>query len=286
MGMASTGLVRAEGQVVTSTLSTDLVLIQRIDSTTGQYSPREITVTNFISGTPGGYTPTAVLFANSLGDISADSTNLSFNDSTFTLSTVHINAGASATAGDVSIFPTTAAKGKLLFSAADSAGNTTTTITNASQAGARTYTLPDAGASASFVMSEGAQTVNGVKTFGSVPIGTAETVSLTLPTITALAGAAKIIFVAPYAGTITNGRAAIDGAITASDITIALRINTSAVTSGGMTVANSGSGFGTKATCSPSAANTFVAGDVINATITGGVGTVGGAINVYITRTA
>lgn len=67
-------------------------------------------------------------------------------------------------------------KGQLEIKAADSAGNTVTTITNASQAAARTYTVPDAGASASFVMSEGAQTVNGAKTFGSAlaaPAGSA-----------------------------------------------------------------------------------------------------------------
>lgn len=34
----------------------------------------------------------------------------------------------------------------------------------------RTFTIPDSGANASFVMSEGAQTINGVKTFGSAPV--------------------------------------------------------------------------------------------------------------------
>jgi hypothetical protein len=62
--------------------------------------------------------------------------------------------------------PTTVS-GQLEIKAADSAGNTVTTITNASQAAARTYTIPDAGASANFVMSEGAATINGSKTFGS-----------------------------------------------------------------------------------------------------------------------
>lgn len=76
-----------------------------------------------------------------------------------------VNVGSSGTAGDLNIFPTTAAKGKLTFVAADSAGDTTTTITNASQAGARTYTIPDAGASASFLMTAGAQTITGAKTF-------------------------------------------------------------------------------------------------------------------------
>lgn len=63
-----------------------------------------------------------------------------------------IDAGASGTAGSVDVFPTTAVKGKLSFVATNSAGNTTTTVTNASQAGARTYTVPDAGASAFFSM--------------------------------------------------------------------------------------------------------------------------------------
>lgn len=42
-----------------------------------------------------------------------------------------------------------------------------TTFTVTTPSAARTYTIPDAGASASFVMTEGAQTINGVKTFGT-----------------------------------------------------------------------------------------------------------------------
>lgn len=68
----------------------------------------------------------------------------------------------------VSLHSPSTQKGSLVIAAADSAGNTTTTITNASQAAARTYTIPDAGASASMVMTEGAATVNGVKTFGNM----------------------------------------------------------------------------------------------------------------------
>ena len=73
------------------------------------------------------------------------------------LDAVNFDAGASGTAGTVDIFPTTAAKGKVALSAADSAGNTTTSIVNASQSGARTYTIPDAGASTSFLMAVGGQ---------------------------------------------------------------------------------------------------------------------------------
>lgn len=85
-----------------------------------------------------------------------------------TENTTNLDAGASGTAGTVDIFPTTASKGKTAFTATDNTGNTTTTITNAAQAGAVTYTIPDAGASANFVLSEGAATINGAKTFGSI----------------------------------------------------------------------------------------------------------------------
>lgn len=53
--------------------------------------------------------------------------------------------------------------GQLELKAANSAGNTVTTITNASQAAARTYTIPDAGANANFVMDQGSNTL----TFGA-----------------------------------------------------------------------------------------------------------------------
>jgi len=64
----------------------------------------------------------------------------------------------------------TTARGGLEIKAADSAGNTITTITNASQAAARTYTIPDAGTNASFVMTEVAQTINGDKTFSGATV--------------------------------------------------------------------------------------------------------------------
>jgi hypothetical protein len=81
-----------------------------------------------------------------------------------------LDLGSSGTAGSLDVFPSTAAKGKLSFVAGNSAGDTTTTVTNASQAGARTYTIPDAGASTTFVMAAGASTIAGVKTFTSVPV--------------------------------------------------------------------------------------------------------------------
>lgn len=87
---------------------------------------------------------------------------------------VNFDAGVSGTAGTYDVFPTTAAKGRIRLAAADSAGDTITTITNASQAAARTYTIPDAGASASFMMTAGAQSVSGAQTLtGGLTITTA-----------------------------------------------------------------------------------------------------------------
>lgn len=98
-----------------------------------------------------------------------------------------LNVGASGTAGTINVFPTTAAKGKLVITAGDSAGDTLTSIVNASQAAARTYTIPDAGASASFVMTQGAQTLVGVKTFTNQPVLSAGSSSADNTTYTVVA---------------------------------------------------------------------------------------------------
>ena len=83
------------------------------------------------------------------------------------LGVTNLDAGLSGAAGTVDVFPVTPTRGKLAITAANSAGDTTTTIVNASQAGARTYTIPDAGASADFMMTQGAQTVVGAQTYSA-----------------------------------------------------------------------------------------------------------------------
>lgn len=64
-----------------------------------------------------------------------------------------VQIGTDANQVSLDIHPPTTAKGTLRITAADSAGDTVTTITMASQAAARTYTIPDAGASATFMLS-------------------------------------------------------------------------------------------------------------------------------------
>ncbi len=104
-----------------------------------------------------GTNASATFTAATITTLTGTTANVTTVNTTSTNAT-NIDAGASGTAGSLDVYPTTAASGKIALVAADNAGDTTTTITNASQAGARTYTLPDAGASASFAMLATAQT--------------------------------------------------------------------------------------------------------------------------------
>lgn len=73
-----------------------------------------------------------------------------------------VSAGLSGTAGAFDVFPATASKGKTEFTGADNIGNTTTTIRTAAQAGTRTYTIPDEGGSASFLLTAASLGTNGL----------------------------------------------------------------------------------------------------------------------------
>jgi hypothetical protein len=285
------GLVRADGEVVTTAAASDKVVIQKLDSNSGQYEPRVITVGNLLTGGGTSFTAGSVIFAGSSGDLDEDNTNFFFNDATNTLRITNIDAGASGTAGSIDIFPTTASKGKIALAATANTNNDTLTITNAAYGQATTLTIPDVGgASASFVMTAGTQTIAGVKTFSSVPLGTSDAVCVYVPVISAQAGAVSVLFSAPFSGTITKIYASISGAIITSDIVITPSVynagSGTAVTNGVVTVPFTASGVGTTALATPSAANTFVAGDAITATITGGVNAVNGVITLLITRTA
>lgn len=87
-------------------------------------------------------------FTDTLGSISEDPATA--------ISGGNIQAGLSGTAGYFAAFPATAARGSLRLAAANNAGNTVTTITNASFGQATTITIPDPGvAAATFVLSDG-----------------------------------------------------------------------------------------------------------------------------------
>ncbi len=142
-------------------------------------------------------------YTNTIGGLSEDAATA--------INAGNIQAGLSGTAGYLASFPGTAARGSLRLVGAISAGDTVTTITNASQAAARTYTIPDAGAASNFLMtnSGGTQTIatgslaltlgnltvaagNISATLGSIAAGTTVTagtgITATTGNISAIAG--------------------------------------------------------------------------------------------------
>lgn len=155
----------------------------------------------------------------------ADATGV-YSNGVLIASSTDVDAGSSGVAGTVNIFPATALKGKTTITVSDNSGNTTTNINTAAQTGARTYTVPDAGASASFVMTAGSQTVGGAKTLSSaltinpttnqLVLGVTNTVTITSP-----APAASRVYTLPDAGgaasfALTAGTQTITGANTFS----------------------------------------------------------------------
>lgn len=80
--------------------------------------------------------------------------------------------------------------------------------------------------------------------------------------------AAVLRWVAPFAGTIATAFTVLNAALATGNATLTLAIGGTAVTGGVMTVTQSGSAAGDVDTCTPSAAATFAAGDVVS--VTGG----------------
>lgn len=170
-----------------------------------------------------------------------------------TIGVVDLDAGSSGVVGSVEVFPTTAAKGKLRFVAADSAGDTITTITNASQVGAVTYTVPDAGASGKFVLAGGNPAV-ALSGTGGTSTGTMTTLSaqVTSASITTAGGAthvatitytglvaADMVFISKAGGT----NAATDNytykaVVTSNTITVTLSNHTAATALNGTVIFN------------------------------------------------
>ncbi len=164
----------------------------------------------FLSDTPGGWSLTesttmpqligyVSVVSTTVGVISVnvgseipDHTHATSNGmgGAFTMTTVtDLDVGADAVAGTLDIFPASTTNSKIIIQCTDiGAGSRNLTITNAAQAAARTYTIPDAGASASFVMTGttaqsilgdialGSDTVAGKLTVNSVTTGKGSTI--------------------------------------------------------------------------------------------------------------
>jgi len=77
-----------------------------------------------------------------------------------------IDLGSDANVGIIRMFPATTLSGTFRMIATDSSADVLVTVTNADHAQASTYSIPDGGqTTANFVVSEGAATINGAKTF-------------------------------------------------------------------------------------------------------------------------
>ena len=144
-------------------------------------------------GSPGSVTLPTI--ANHLA-IYTNTTGALSEDAATAINGGNIQAGLSATAVYLSSFPATAARGSLRLVAANSAGDTVTQITNASQAAARVFTIPDGGQSASsFLLTDNA---------GTQTIATGS-LALTLGNITAAAGNIAATLGSVAAGTTVTG---------------------------------------------------------------------------------
>jgi hypothetical protein len=121
----------------------------------------------------------------------------------------------------------------------------TVTINSVAPAAARTYTIPDTAANSSFVMTDSAQTLNGIKTFSSAPRVNLATNQLTLGTtqtvtINAAAPAAARVYTIPDPGAnsqfvMSESAQTINGAKTLTAATViqnSLAIGTTTTTPG------------------------------------------------------
>lgn len=97
----------------------------------------------------------------------------------------------------------------------------------------------------------------------------ANLVALSMPDPAALDGTAVTRLVSPVAGDITKLHSVLSGALATGDATLTFSINGTPITSGVITIAESGSAAGDVDSATPSAANTVAVGDVIECTVGG-----------------
>ncbi len=132
---------------------------------------------------------------------------------------VNLRAGRSGVAGIIYIYPATSAKGHVIFTKSDNATDSETTINVAAQSTTRLYTIGDMGADATFLMTAGAQTITGAKTFASSALLLQEASSTDVITIAIASLAAGRTYTMPDAGAsasfvMTEGTQTINGAKT------------------------------------------------------------------------
>lgn len=103
--MSRAGIIRAEGEVVSSVSSDSLVVVQIPPSETdsGQFEPRQITVGDLISGGGTDFTSGSVIFAGTNGDLDEDHADLNYNSGTSLLTATNITVPTLLTAQGINI---------------------------------------------------------------------------------------------------------------------------------------------------------------------------------------
>jgi hypothetical protein len=179
-------------------------------STVEEWASIDVVSTTITNGSEDG----DVIFNTMLAGTVTEAVRVDASDQSLTLGR---NATDANGVQQLRIFPVTTAKGSLVLKATANTGDDVLTITNAAHGQATTLTIPDGGqAAASVVLTEGAATVNGVKTFGSMPIipsttkaaaGTVQGDATALATgfnlVTGADGTKGVVLVAAVAGTQT-----------------------------------------------------------------------------------
>lgn len=141
---------------------------------------------------------------------------------TFTGASVDI--GTAGTAGALDIYPSGASSGVFALRSVTNSSGITVTLTHAAHSANTTYTIPNIGSACDFVMTAGAQTVAGAKTFSSAVTVTPTSNQLVLgvtntTTISATAPSASRVLTIPDPGgaasfVMTEGTQTINGAKT------------------------------------------------------------------------
>lgn len=160
------------------------------------------------------------------GQLHVNGSSIYLDESGSVQTAAAVVAGASGTAGTVTVFPSTASKGKAQISCTDQTGDTTCSIVVGAMASARTLTITDPVASSAGIHPQGIQamTADGAITIksGLVTLSKAGVLAATLadPTTTTDDGKVlRVVSLTANAHTISNAAGSgFNGAGTAKDV--------------------------------------------------------------------
>jgi hypothetical protein len=204
-----------------------------------------------------------------------------------TLNAVTETLGSNTIAGTLNIYPSGNALGYLNLSVANNSGNFITSITNAAQAGAHTYTIPDAGVSTNFVMGAGTQTLAGTYTFSNTIVGNISGTSGTASAVAASALTGTTLASNVIASSLTSfGSSPSLTSPSLSSPTLTGTITTSGLTASSAVVTNGSSQLASLAYTSGPTASTLASRDAssnvaFNQVFCGIPGTSQGALTIY-----